>query len=616
MMKIHNIEDFNGFLDTLLAQSENDELEFKSAAGGFPGSFWDTYSAFANTEGGTIILGVAEKKGEFYLDKLEKEQVERYRKDFWNNINNRTNISCNLLKSDNVQVVCYNGSYLMAFYIPRASREQRPVYRSTSPYNGTFKRNHEGDYKCTEREVQRMFADANVDYPSDSRVLKNYTLNDIDLPSLNGYRQLFKLAKPEHPWLELSDLDLLKKLGGYRKDRATGEEGFTLAGMLMFGKTEAITDPECCSNFFPDYQEILENDGARWNHRICPDGTWQANLYQFYRLVLPRLKAVLPRPFILKDSIRRDETPAHVAVREALINLCIHADYSENASLVVKLYSDKIYFSNPGTMLVSKEQYYLGGESVCRNKTLQNMFMMIGTAEKAGSGVDKILKGWTESNWRTPQLETQCRPDKCMLTLWMESVIDKKVQQILVHLYGETVLGLEHSKLIVMNMACTDGRLTNEDLRFSLNMHRADIGDLLKMMCREGLLVSHGYGRGTYYTLSKEIGDVLPDDYEQDSDDGKLEPDDGKLELDDGKLEADDGKLVKKSERIPYLALATQIKEFCEDWRSISEISRATGKNAKYLINKIIPRMLEDGLLESMFPYTRTNPRQRYKVKE
>ena len=55
----------------------------------------------------------------------------------------------------------YNSYNIMFFHIPCASREQKPVFRTTNPYNGTFKRNYEGDYKCTEKEVQRMFADAN-----------------------------------------------------------------------------------------------------------------------------------------------------------------------------------------------------------------------------------------------------------------------------------------------------------------------------------------------------------------------------------------------------------------------------------------------------------------------
>lgn len=64
-----------------------------------------------------------------------------------------------------------------------------------------------------------MFADANVSTPADSRILQNYSLDDFDKESLQQYRQLFAVARPNHPWLGLDDMKLLEKLGGYRKDR-------------------------------------------------------------------------------------------------------------------------------------------------------------------------------------------------------------------------------------------------------------------------------------------------------------------------------------------------------------------------------------------------------------
>src|SRR5574344_1739713 len=100
MNEIKEIVHFNQYIEDLLAKTECSDLEYKSAKGGFPGSFWETYSAFANTDGGTIILGVAEKKNRFYLDGLSEDQIEKYLRDFWNNVNNKGKVSCNLMKTD------------------------------------------------------------------------------------------------------------------------------------------------------------------------------------------------------------------------------------------------------------------------------------------------------------------------------------------------------------------------------------------------------------------------------------------------------------------------------------------------------------------------------------
>ncbi len=126
MLEVRDRLNFEDYLDSLLNSVESDDLEFKSAAGGFPGSFWDTYSAFANSEGGVIVLGVIERKGKFYIDNLSDEQIEKYTKDFWNNVNNRATISCNLLKTEDVVVEDYNGHKLMLFFMKDNIRRDAP----------------------------------------------------------------------------------------------------------------------------------------------------------------------------------------------------------------------------------------------------------------------------------------------------------------------------------------------------------------------------------------------------------------------------------------------------------------------------------------------------------
>lgn len=613
MIDVRDNKDFNDYIESLLCKYESDDLEFKSAAGGFPGSFWDTYSAFANSDGGTIVFGVAEKKGLFCLDSLSDEQIEKYTKDFWNNVNNRSTISCNLLKSDDITVVEYKGHKIMLFYIPRATRTQRPVYRTTNPHGGTFKRNYEGDYKCTDREVNRMFADADEANPADFRILFNYTIEDIDREAVNKYRQLFKLSSPDHPWLSLDDMELLKKLGGFRKDRQTGVEGFTVAGLLMFGKTESITDPDCVPNFFPDYQERLTgDDDIRWTNRICPDGTWEANLFNFYQRVLPRLQSVLPKPFKLENNIRKEETPAHIAVREALVNLCIHADYSINASLLVKQNANGFIFSNPGTMLVSKEQFYTGGESVCRNKTLQKMFAMIGVSEKAGSGTDKIMKGWRDSNWRSPKVEEQLQPDKVILSMPMESLLSDNTKRKLTEIFGFTANSFDHDVLSILALASEEGYVTNERLRYSLNVHKTMIAETLKLMVLNKLLVSQGYGRGMRYYLPKESLNIFRD-YSASSNGATSNSASSNSASSEG---INHNGATSTKRRLSKKDLYDRVSDVCQNWVSLDEIVDKVQKSRPYLRNQVIPQMLKDRIIEMMHPGTPNHPQQKYKVKD
>ena len=415
------MQDIRERLKAMMGKGENSEIEFKSARGGIPASLWESYSAFANTDGGIIVLGIQEKNGTFTLDGLTEETVTRYKKNFWDCAHNKGKVSVCLPHEDDVRIESVDGSYILICKIPRASYDLRPVYLTTNPFGNTYRRNHEGDYLCTDAEIRRMFSDAEHDHhPQDGRILKGYDFNrDIDIETLHQYRQTFASLQPTHPWVGISDMDFLKKIGAYATEFETGNEGFTLAGILMFGKYDSITNNSGDPSFFVDYRERIATDDpdVRWTNRIYPDGMWEANLYQFYVRVYNRLIQSLPRPFMIKDGIRQEETPAHDAVREALINCIIHADTNAMGNIIVERTDEALTFQNPGMMLVSKQQYFEGGRSICRNPTLQKMFMRLGRAEKAGSGVDKIVSGWRYLGWPTPTVTEETRPDYVVLTM-------------------------------------------------------------------------------------------------------------------------------------------------------------------------------------------------------
>ena len=411
-----------GLLRDTLNKRESSEVEYKSARGGFPASFWETYSAFANTNGGTIVLGIKETNGTFSIDGLDENAILKYQKIFWDCVHNRNKVSICLTREKDVNVECIDNAYILVCHIPRAAYNQRPVYLTSNPLGNTYRRDYEGDYLCTDAEVRRMFADAEHDaHAQDAIIMPGFTIErDIDLPSLHQYRQLFIGLHPTHPWAKISeDLLFMEKIGAYAYNMATGECGITRAGLLMFGKSDMITTPGGEPTYFVDYQERLFADtpNVRWTDRIYPDGTWEANLFQFYMRVYNKLIQSLPRPFKLVDDTRIDETPAHNAIREALINCIIHQDLNAQGNIIISRNENELKFSNPGMMLVSKQQYFKGGKSICRNTTLQKMFMRLGRAEKAGSGVDKIMAGWKDLGWDTPTITEEAHPDYVVLRL-------------------------------------------------------------------------------------------------------------------------------------------------------------------------------------------------------
>lgn len=184
---------------------------------------------------------------------------------------------------------------------------------------------------------------------NDNTILEGYTMDDIDSETLQKYRIMFNSCNPQHVWRELPDQEFLEMLGGYRKKRRDRIEGLTIAGLLMFGKGIAIRDE--FDNIFMDYRnETVTDDETRWVDRVTYDGTWENNLFNFFRKVVPKLTEDLKKPFALKNMQRIEDTPMHKAIREAFVNMIIHSDYRMDAGVlkVIKL-KNGFCFSNPGS---------------------------------------------------------------------------------------------------------------------------------------------------------------------------------------------------------------------------------------------------------------------------
>lgn len=185
-------------LKQLIYKGEKVDIECKEAENNVPRSAYESYSAFANTKGGYIILGVKEDKKKilpeerFIIQGIQKakKQVE----DFWNTINS-SKVNRNILKDEDVFIVEEFGVSLIVIKVPRPDYKMRPIYIGENPYKGTFKRNNEGDYHATEHEIRGMIRDQNSD------------------------------GNDGHVWNALDDKSFLEKLGGIQKRQKRKQRG-------------------------------------------------------------------------------------------------------------------------------------------------------------------------------------------------------------------------------------------------------------------------------------------------------------------------------------------------------------------------------------------------------
>lgn len=147
--------DFNN----LQQYRENNRIEAKEALGGLPESIWETYSGFANAEGGIILLGVEElpDKSLHALDLLDPQWLID---DFWAIINDPKKVSVNILTDENIRIHEVDGRHIIAITVPQARSCEKPVYLKQDPYRETYRRNGEGDFRCSREEVEKMLREA------------------------------------------------------------------------------------------------------------------------------------------------------------------------------------------------------------------------------------------------------------------------------------------------------------------------------------------------------------------------------------------------------------------------------------------------------------------------
>lgn len=451
-------------LEQISIYHENNRIEAKRSLGGLPKSLWETYSAFANTFGGILLLGVIEL-GDKSFQTVDLPDPERLVKEFWEILRDRDRVSTNLLKPEDVVIHEIGGHRIIAITIPRADRRSRPVYIGVDPYMGSYRRDGEGDYHCSREEVDAMLRDRK-EGTQDEALLLHMDGAVFDHETVRRYRTYLQDMHPEEGWEICSDEELLCRIGAAGRDEE-GQLHPTAAGLLVFGFEDEIVREYPC--FYLDYQDRISHSGVG-ERLVSSSGKWSGNLFDFYLRISGKVVRGLPYDI-------------HRCVREAVANCMINGDYMGTGGLVIIKKKKEIRVSNPGGFRIDIRDAIDGGRSDPRNGTIAKMFNLVKVASRIGKGVPDMYRVWEKKGWKLPMIQEHFGPDRITLKL---------------PLYGDGVIR-EEEKMDAGYQGYRDQLIDHvtrviwvspSKVMEQLELGERETGRLLEMMVKEGILES------------------------------------------------------------------------------------------------------------------------------
>ena len=229
-------------------------------------------------------------------------------------------------------------------------------------------------------------------------------------------------------------------------------------------------------------------------------------------MVIPRLTRDLPRPFNMEGVVRKDDTPQHKAVREALTNAIIHADLMLNGILKIEKYDDRFVLTNPGLLKLPIEQIYSGGESKARNQRMQAMLRMIGYGENLGSGFPLILSAWNEKHWLKPELVEQPELMQVKLILHIETlaketvVISDVLKDVLKNVSKDVLKELTERQKTILELIYSTPTITGQEMSEKLQVSEKTVQRDLAAIRKLGIELIREGGK-TYGHWVINIGD-------------------------------------------------------------------------------------------------------------
>ena len=428
----------------MLSKDEKITIEYKECANQIHDSVYETVSAFSNRYGGYIIMGV--KDGGIPIG-VNRNAVKDLKKNFVNQLNNPNKMSPTLYLS--IEEFEYEGMLLLYTYVPQTSTVEKCSGR-------VYDRNEEGDMDITDSPIQmeNLYARKSNTY-TESKLFPYVREEHLRTDLMEKVRRLISNNNPRHEWLKMSDKELLVSAGLYETDFVTGEQGYNLAAILLFGKDEVIQS--CVPGYVTDALCRKENMD-RYDDRLIV----KTNLIESYEILMEFIAKHTSDKFYLVDNVRT--SVRDLISREVVSNILVHRDFSSAFPAKVIIEKDWIRTENwcrprrQGNILETEFTPYP------KNPILARFFVAVGLADTIGSGVRNLYK-------YTPIYTPGGKPELIENDVFR---INIPITETAVYEYAEEN-ELTERETTIFKMIKANNKLTVEEVMAVLDISRATV---------------------------------------------------------------------------------------------------------------------------------------------
>lgn len=357
--------------ESILKRGESTTVEFKRCGTTPEQDTFETICSFANRSGGSLYLGVADD-GE--VVGIPAERLLEYER---NLINTTCNLNLfNMPPNLEFERIEYRGLWVLRVWVPPAQgvfRFKGRVYDRLADADITLK---------TDSQIAALYLRKYAVF-TEQHIFPYLSLDDFEPGLIDQCRKMAVVRRPNHPWANMDDMELLRSAQLYMRDLETGAEGFNRAAALLLGKREVVL--AACPAYKTD-AVFRQSSLDRYDDRVIV----QENLVLAYEQLRNFCVKHLPDPFYLEGDYR--VSVRDVVIREVVSNLLIHREFTNPFPAKLIIDQEGLRTENASRALFEGRLTLADFNPVPKNPIIASFFAQIGLAEELGSGLRNLEK--------------------------------------------------------------------------------------------------------------------------------------------------------------------------------------------------------------------------------